>query len=132
MSYKLTITVTKEILEKSKMCGVKGQIGLVSENCAIALAIRDIFPNAKISLSSTSLVMGYFGKNVFGVIDHPNDMTEYIKLFDSTFSFDRPHLPEASFEIDIPDAVIDTINIDSIKPLLINHPTLKLEEVYNA
>ena len=43
---KLEIKVTKEILSKSMFCA--GESDYIQENCAFALAVRDIFPKARI------------------------------------------------------------------------------------
>lgn len=45
----LKITVTKEILEKSKNCGDAYGAG---KNCAIALAVRDVFPMAWVGMDA--------------------------------------------------------------------------------
>ena len=120
---KLKIKVTKDILERSKMCGTnEGET--VSQNCAVALAIRDIFPLAAVD-----------GDNIwpnFSLADEliplPKDARVYIIEFDNTHPVERPCLPEIEFEIQIPDSVIEKINIEELKPLLENHPTLQLIE----
>lgn len=121
---KLKITVDKDILERSKNCSDNAQ-----NNCAIALAVRDIFPKACIGRdrmwfdthpgSST-------GKGVFVVL--PREVEYFIDLFDSRLPIERTDLPELTFEIEIPDEVVGNINIDEIRPSLGNHPTLELIE----
>ncbi len=125
----LKIKVTKDILEKSKMCGV-GYQGYStqdklkpSENCAIALAVRDIFPNASVG----------YNEIIFDVEDKDSDWTfttapmfEFISEFDRATPMERPFLPEKEFELKIPDAVIEKINIEELMPILKNHPTLEL------
>ena len=120
---KLKIKVTKDILERSKYCGF--QDGLtVSENCAVALAVRDIWPNAAVD-----------GDNIWpnaavndGIMPLPTEVSVYIIEFDNTYPADRAKLPEIEFEIEIPDKVLESINIEELKPLLENHPTLQLIE----
>jgi hypothetical protein len=117
---KLKITVTKEVLEKSKNCG-KGDYREVITNCAVALAVRDIFPRAS--------VVGPFLRFEVGKDDRaylPKRVGRYIKKFDDTKPEHRPYLPEISFEIEIPDEIIEKINIEELRPLLTNHPTLEL------
>lgn len=119
METKLKIKVTKEILERSKMCGHTGNmLETIAENCAVALAVRDIFPNV--------WVERFYIKGLVKPILLPGIATNFIISFDNTTSADRPNLPEIEFEITIPDAVLEQINIEEIRPLLLNHPTLQL------
>lgn len=124
---KLRITVTKEILERSRFCGfASGQ--LPTSHCAIALAIRDIWPNACIEeegiFVDATNKEGRFWRGIFD-IKLPYEATTFIQEFDSATIIQRPLLPEISFEITIPEEIIDQINIDELKPLLENHPTLE-------
>ena len=119
---KLKIKVTKEILERSKYCG-GGDLN-VSQNCAVALAVRDIFPKAAVD-----------GDYIWpdadikeGLMPLPREVSAYIIEFDNLYPQDRPKLPEIEFEVEIPDSVIEKINIEELKPLLQNHPTLQLIE----
>ena len=48
----MRIKITQEILERSKMCGIGTDVGF---NCAISLAIRDVFPNSFVDISNNSL-----------------------------------------------------------------------------
>lgn len=119
MSVKLQITVTKEILERTKNCSTDCKVAI--ENCAIALAVRDVFPSAK--------VWGNYidpGKGFFGIILLPKPATEFICQFDDHDPEERAKMEPVSFEIEISDAIIEKINIDEIRPLLENHATLKL------
>lgn len=120
---KLKITVTKEILKRSKYCGVKGK-GLddLASNCAIALAVRDVFPQAIVGVD----------RICFGLAEQmsilPKIAQNFINQFDRYGPDARPLIKPISFEIEIPDSVINQINIDELKPLLTNHPTLELVE----
>lgn len=116
---KLRITVTKEILERSKNCA--GDSDIIS-NCAIALACRDIFPKATVGCGSLVFVGGNYEHWVI----LPSVAADFIRRFDDSSPQQRVVLPEISFEIEIPDEVIATINIDELKPLLENHPTLAI------
>lgn len=119
----LKIKVTKEILERSKYCGeYKSAI-----NCAIALSVRTIWPDAHVYLDEMYATKDAVG-NAMASIALPVEAREFIEKFDRTIPHDRPNLPELEFTIDIPDAVIEQINIEEIRPLLINHPTLELVE----
>jgi hypothetical protein len=119
----LTITVTKEILEASKNCGEEKPAS-ISESCAIAFAVRDIFPEATVTL-----------KNIYPFLFSSSEILlppvacEFIKTFDMSTPEERPLLPELSFDIEIPEDVIEQIDISEISKLLEGHPTLKLQTV---
>ena len=92
----------------------------IENNCAIAFALADIFPKVHV----TNLCIFPFGING----DKGNDLKipippiaqQFIKLFDG-FSFAprlRLLLPEFEFTLDIPDEVIEQINIDDVRELI--------------
>lgn len=135
MSVKLKITVTKEILEKSKRCGMD------MANCAISQAIRDVFPDA---ITGFSYIIPFSFCSVYSMeydvrkqeikdkrpknnfISLPESASEFIHKFDDTLEESRPDLPEFSFEIELANEIIDRINIDELRPLFENHPNLAL------
>lgn len=121
MSTKLKISVTKEILEKSKMCGENSFIKGFS--CAVALAVQDIFPEAYVGHN----IIKPFIESDF-TIPVPDKMYLFIIKFDGTAPDKRVDLSEETFEIQVPDNILEQINIDEIRHLLINHPTLELVE----
>lgn len=130
MSTKLTIKVTKEILLRSAYCDFRKN-GLVT-NCAIALSIRDIFPEARVL---RSFILPFYEQyvdylqthqRVFGTISLPTVAVDFIDKFDNAEPECRRAMEELEFEINIPECVIEKINIDEIRPLLVNHPTLQL------
>lgn len=127
MSTKLRITVTKEILERSKDCGAGD---FIPTNCAISLAVRDVFPLAAVyGTGRLSFLGGSYDKlNNSNSVILSKEARSYVFKFDRTPSERRPFMPEFSFEISIPDEVLNEINIDELKPLLENHPTLELIE----
>lgn len=127
---KLKIYVTKEILERSKNCGF-GNKGFPGKSCAIALAIIDIFPSANVGSYEFWPIWDWSDDNFyqpkgFGSIELPDEAIEFIKQFDFSTVTDRENMMPVTFEIKIPDNVIGQINIEEIRPLLINHPTLEL------
>lgn len=122
MSISLKIKVTKEILFKSRMCGV----GIwaytnVGSSCAVALAVLDIFPKAWVKHFYIEL-----DNSCTKRIPLPMEATQFILEFDRATPELRPLLNELEFEIDIPDEVLEQINLAELRPLLINHPTLEL------
>jgi hypothetical protein len=117
MAVSFKIKVTKEILELSKGCGAE-ELEIIGENCAIALAVKEIFPDV--------VVTGDF-IYPFGVDDNdqwdelkillPKMAQDFIKNFDSLYKIpnQRLRLPEFEFEISIPDEIISQINIDEVR-----------------
>jgi hypothetical protein len=121
MPTQFKITVTREIIEKCKNCGNNNLS--VEENCAIALALHDIFPNVYV----TNYYIFPFGhddanKNEIKM-PMPLIAQKFVKLFDG-FRLTpklRLLLPEFDFTIEIPDEVIDQVNIDEIKAISLRH-----------
>lgn len=121
---KIQIHITEDVLERSMWCGI-GKVP-VSTNCAIAVAIRDIFPNAVIG----SFID--FGKEFDqNSIITPKVASDFIDRFDSLLHkpYNRLELPEFSFEIEVPDEVVEMINIDEIKRICETSSTLSLVEL---
>lgn len=134
---KLKIKVTKDILERAKYCGTHpNQTSFeVPTNCAIALAVRDIFPDAWVSGESidiyepgTSFLDMDEMKMPYDSIALPMDAQEFIELFDATMAEYRPLIKELEFEVEVPDRVINMISLDEIKSLLKNSSTMELVE----
>lgn len=123
---KIKIHITKDILKKSMWCGTTNETSCVLENCAIALAVRDIFPNAQVS--SLYLVFNKLDKENRAKVELLPFTRAYIKLFDNTIPGNRIHLPEYSFEIEVPEEIIDSIGIDEAKRILEKSETLELIE----
>tara|TARA_R110000868_G_scaffold14426_3_gene67154 strand:+ start:13748 stop:14116 length:369 start_codon:yes stop_codon:yes gene_type:complete len=119
---KLQINITKDILQRSMMCGTENFVGTTPENCAIALAVRDLFPEAVVS----SDTIYYFPTNKSCLL--PADAQNFIEIFDelNTCPEKRLNLNEFSFEIDIPEAVIDAIGLEQVHAILENHTTMQL------
>lgn len=131
MSVKLKISITKEILERSKDCNVEDE-GSVGSNCAIAVALRDIFPQAWVQ---TEDVIPFFDENATipglkkqqeELIQLPIEAQSFIAEFDSLSPEERSKMETFDFEVNIPDAVIDEINIEELKETLLIHPNLQL------
>jgi hypothetical protein len=134
---KLKIAVTKDVLERAKYCGTNPNHAAseVPTNCAVALAVRDIFPDAWVTgegidvykPGTSSLEMNTQSIPV-GTIDLPIEVQEFIEDFDSTLPEYRPQMPELEFEVEVPDSVISMISLDEIKSLLKNSSTMELVE----
>ena len=107
------------------MCGTTISMGPVNENCAIAIAVREIFPKAMIG-HRTFMPMGLLEPMLS--VDLPDRATKFIELFDSLrfMPHERLDLPELSFEIVVPNEIIDAIGIDSVKGIVERSETLEL------
>lgn len=122
---KLKIKVTKDILKKSMMCGTqKYNYGNpVTENCAIALAVREIFPEAQV-LYTCMIIDDNEEYKAF----LPKEAQNFISEFDNLNHFpdERLLMPELEFEIDVPEAYLETVNIDEVVSIINQSQTLEL------
>lgn len=124
MPVQFKIVITKQILEASRLCGIENDLFTIGRNCAIANAMKHIFPDIFVS--------GYdifpFGAGNDDSIKQirlplPVVAQHFVRLFDG-FRLTpalRLLLPEFEFNIDIPDEVIALINIDEIRKILATH-----------
>lgn len=119
---KVKIHVTKEILERSKMCGYHDRQE-VPFNCAVALAVHDIFKGARVS----HYFIHPFGDVHMGhAIELPDEATQFIFEFDKASYSERTTMKPISFEVDIHDSVIETIGISEAKEIIEKSKTLTL------
>lgn len=112
---KLQIKVTKAILNKSAYCGYTKEDGTyiasdeasVAANCAVALAIRDIFPLAFVSPDQIIPFGDAYYSHMYSEIQLPVVATQFIMEFDDTLPVDRKKMEPFDFEVEIPDDVLD-------------------------
>lgn len=124
---KLKIKVTKEILERSKMCGEEPEhmrTGYVESNCAIALAVRELLPTCFVM--SNEIREQFFKSFDNWRIPLPHEAIHFIDLFDTLPSQERVEMPEIEFEVEIPQELINSISIEGIKDLIKDSKTLEL------
>ena len=120
MPLQFKIRITRDIIEQCKNCGATNDQFEIGRNCAIALALQDIFPDVYV----TNYYIFPFGindkKSENIKIMLPVIAQQFIKLFDGFYLMPnlRLLLPEFEFSIDVPDEFIDEINIDEIKELI--------------
>ena len=118
MPTQFKIAITKEIIAQCKNCGTGNGTHKIENNCAIAFALADIFPKVYVT-NFFIFPLGIDGDNDTK-IQMPLIAQQFIKLFDG-FRFSpklRLLLPTFEFIIDIPDEVIEQINIDEVKALI--------------
>jgi hypothetical protein len=116
----LKIAITKEIIRQSKNCGTENDEHAIGNDCAIATALAYIFPNVYVS-GYHIFPFGMEYKNGQDLsIPMPLIAQQFIKLFDGFCLTPnlRLLLPEFEFTIDIPDEVIEQINIDEVRELI--------------
>ena len=120
MPVQFTIRITKEIIEHCKNCGTGNNKRETGNNCAVAYALKDIFPDVYV----TNYHIFPFGMGAEQGEDMkiaiPVIAQQFIKLFDgfSLMPNLRPLLPEFEFSINIPGEIIDQINIDELMELI--------------
>jgi len=113
-----TIRITKAILAESKTCGTQHDAGIIGENCAIAMALKDLFPAVMVTCSEI-YPYGISGEVRHLKIPLPKIALDFINVFDSLRPIHnvRDLLPEFEFEIPIPDEVISRINIEELRTI---------------
>lgn len=120
MPTQFKIAITKEIIAQCKNCGTGNDARRIENNCAIAFALANIFPKVYVS-DHCIFPFGIDGDKEKDIkIPMPVIAQQFIKLFDG-FRFTprlRLMLPEFEFAIDIPDEVIEQINIDDVRALI--------------
>jgi hypothetical protein len=121
----ILVRVTKEILERSMFCGTLKGSPNVGENCAVALAVRDIFPKASVG---NRMISWHGGTEVSTeeAIYMPEEARLFIKGFDlmKNFPQHRLLLEPISFMITVPPAVIDKIGVSQVYKILSESKTL--------
>lgn len=118
---KIKIHVTKEILEKTKRCNFK------IDTCAISEAVRDIFPQAYVVYSTMYPFPISYQDVGDESINMPHEAVQFQRYFDTRKSDDeRAAINPISFEIDVPDSVIEKIGIDQVHAILKESKTLSL------
>lgn len=118
MPVQFKITISKKILERSKYCGT--DTDTIGNNCAIAIALMNIFPDVYVTNDHIFPMGTESEKGKDLKIPMPVIAQQFIKLFDGFRMTPklRLMLPEFEFTVDIPDAIIEQINIDEVRELI--------------
>jgi len=123
---KLKVKVTKKILKESMMFRCPSLE--VTSNCAVALAIREIFPEATVGY----VIFRPFHKNKWGLISE-HDGEHFITQFDQLRETPekRLDLPETVVTLDITDEIIDHLStmIPNYEEVVNAQPHLELVEI---
>lgn len=126
---KVLIKVTKEVLEKSKMCGLeRGENYLPPPtNCAIAVAVRELFPQSSVGRDAIIIPTKDFLISKSIRILLPSKAQAFIVHFDTRLNpEERVAMSPISFEVDVPDAVIERIGINQAYKVLSESKTLEM------
>ncbi len=125
MPVQFKISITKDIIHQSKNCGIDNDLYKIGTDCAVAVALQDIFPHVYV----TNFYIFPFGIENNQLkhlkIALPLVAQQFIKLFDG-FCFApklRLMLPEFEFNVDVPDEIINVINIDEVQEIISNKHT---------
>ena len=111
----LTMKITKDIYEKSKYCGLMVN-GEVQSDCAIQTCIKQIFPNSLVEYDFIHVYLENDEEPV--LIDLPDVARDFIKVFDKSSPGERASMNELEFAIEIPDELLDRIDLSEIKAML--------------
>lgn len=141
---KLKIKVTKDIIFRSHNCGWK--IDEIIKNCAVAMAICDLFPKAEVYTYDVDWT-GENEKEYLSLVRHsekhvpenklpkevsrlPETASDFIEKFDQYQGAPEKRLllPEFSFEIEVPDSVIEKIGINEAIEILSKSETMEVVE----
>jgi hypothetical protein len=132
---KFQLNITKEILRKSSKCSVlqKDIYGTsikgldLDRNCAFALAYNQLIPNVIVS-NNVEFLTPSSSRIAFSYLTEKQ--SEFILKFDRATPEERIAFPEQSFEVEIPDAVIDYWFKDHVEMAqkIINNPVIKVLE----
>jgi hypothetical protein len=108
------IQVTKEIISQCKEVGALDNRDIIGNKCPIAVAVKHIFPEVHVS----NYYLFPFGMRTEQKIPLSLIAQNFIKLFDSLCMIPRTRsiIPAFEFEIEIPDTVLEQIDIRELFP----------------
>lgn len=134
---KLQINITKEILEQSMWCSTtipsRSRCYLYNEgvgfNCAVALAINKLLSHAWVCSGCIEIfetLDQFINDECAYKIPMPSQVEQFINMFDQKPPTERVNMTPFSFEIDVPDELINKIGIDEVYAILWQSKTLEL------
>ena len=129
---KVKVNVTRDVLERSKMCGHGDDI-VISRHCGIAVAVIDLFPDANVQSTFINLLgCGGLMSYLPALLTQPDfcrlpyEAINFIDDFDYAEPEERVLMSPFSFEIEVPEYVINKIGIGEIYRVLSESKTLEL------
>lgn len=132
MPTKIRINITTDVLNKSCFCLEDD----LNNNCAIALAIRNIFPAGRVFLGgdrnfeSLLHITGELCPLQEDIIHLPQKAMDFIMRFDPKDPHERRQMDPISFEIEISDNILERYFPipEELETILSSSPTLELVE----
>jgi hypothetical protein len=127
---KILIKITKDVLKRSAMCGIEKLYK--GDSCAVALAIIDFLPYSSVGKNEVypfyHSPINYYKllPKYEDAIKLPSAAEEFISTFDALSPEQRIEMPEISFEIEVPDSVIQKIGIGQVYKVLSESKTMEL------
>ena len=109
------------------MCGTRTDYRFITESCAIALAIKEIFPEG---MATVGYIRPYFSAPDSACIFLPESANQFMRTFDKLWETPeaRLSLSELTFEVDVPQEIIDSIGLSQVRSILSSSATLKMVE----
>jgi len=127
---RVKVNVTKDVLERSKMCGMSDFHKNIPTNCAVSIAIIDLFPNAWVETRYCYLLgesrSSYNNCGAYDAVQLPEFVSRFIEEFDESSQEQRISMSPFSFEIEVPEYVISKIGIGQVYKVLSESRTLEL------
>lgn len=114
---RILVKVTKDVLERSKMCDKYPHY-----NCAISVALRDLF----LYKASFGRIIINFHYDKLSSTPLPQSATNFIDMFDKSTPEQRVNMTPFSFELEVPEYVIEKIGISTIYKVLSESSTLQM------
>lgn len=130
---KITVNITKKVLQESMYCGIKTALTYANYagNCAIAVALKEFFPYVMVRPGYATVRNEYDH-----IIDHivlPKEAEVFIGVFDSYHDKKdykgRLNLPEMSFELELSNTLIEHIGISEVYKVMSESRTLTLASI---
>ena len=120
---KILIKVNRAVYSKAMLCGVTAFPP--ATNCAVAISVRDIDHEAVVNyLDDVGFCIEWSCGTIYEL---PKHAQKIIEAFDylSDDPLKRLDLPEFSFEVDFPEAMIEKIGIGELYRILSESKTLE-------
>lgn len=144
---KILIKVTKEVLAKTRGCGITVDKLDATKYCAIAEAVREIFPDASVHYNDNDdpvitpwpygieiplpieakILMNRFDNEIRLILEKGLELSA--NDLENRIHFARTSIEPSSFEIDVPNEIIDLIGISEIYKILSESRSLELRKI---
>ena len=128
---KLRIFITKNIIKQSMNCGINVPLcdAKFGQNCAIGVAIVKLFGMK--SWVATDEIRIYAknynpGINPIYLIPLPEIASDFISAFDDLIPEDRIKMIPISFDIDIPEELVEKLGLSYMHKIIEIEPQLEL------